>query len=100
MTRDSNINIAFTAATDEISLKETSRLLLKLDQVIDHSTALRYLIRRRELLYDLENLSGSCPGTQTLRQEIASMEQQPDATREDADDAHDPPYPGGHTASN
>jgi len=100
MTRDSNINIAFTAATDEISLKETGRLLLKLDQVIDHTTALRYVIRRRELLYDLENLTGNCSGTQTLRKEVASMEQQLDATRDGADDAHDSPYPGAHTASN
>ena len=51
---------------------------------------LRDLIRRRELLHELENLTGNCPSTQTLRQKITSMEQQLDAARDGADDNHVP----------
>ena len=89
MTKDSNLNITGAAVVDEASFTETSRLLLKLDQAIDHSTALRDLIRRRELLHDLENLTGNCLSTQTLRQEITGMEQQLDAARDAADDSHE-----------
>ena len=100
MSQDSDLNIACAPTADAASLNETSRLLLKLDQAIDHSTVLRDLIRRRELLHDLENLTGNCLSTQTLRQEITSLEQQLEATREDADDSHVPVNPGGHISSN
>lgn len=96
MTKDSILDIACTPTAGAASPKETSRLLLKLDQAIDHSTVLRNLIRRRELLHDLENLTGNCLSTQTLRKEITSMEQQLDAARDIADDSHDPACPAGH----
>ena len=37
--------------------KETSRLLSELDQVINHSSALRDIVKRRDQLYDLECLT-------------------------------------------
>ncbi len=56
--------------------KETSRLLSELDQVINHSSALRDIVKRREQLYDLERLTGPSPQTRTMREEIMRMEQQ------------------------
>jgi hypothetical protein len=100
MTKDSDLNSACAPTADTASLNETSRLLLKLDQAIDHSTVLRDLIRRRELLHELEHLTGNSLCTQTLRQEIARMEQQLEATRDDADDSYAPVNPVGHLSSN
>jgi hypothetical protein len=55
---------------------ETARLLSELDRAIDHSSALRNIIRRQEALLELESITGSSRKTQTLRQEIARLEQQ------------------------
>jgi hypothetical protein len=57
-------------------INETSRLLCELDQAIDHSTVLRDLIKRRELLRELESITGSSRKTQALHQEITRLEQQ------------------------
>jgi hypothetical protein len=100
MTKDSDLNFACAPTADAASLNETSRLLLKLDQAIDHSTVLRDLIRRRELLHELENLTGNSLSTQTLRQEVTRIEQQLEATRDDADDSYAPVNPVGHLSSN
>ena len=56
--------------------KETSRLLSELDQVINHSSALRDIVKRREQLYDLECLTGPSPKTLSMRREIMHLEQQ------------------------
>ena len=60
---------------------ETSRLLSELDQAIDHSSAIRAIVKRREQLYDLERLTGPSPKTRSLRKEIWQMEQQLRADR-------------------
>ena len=62
--------------------EETSRLLSELDQVIDHSSAIRTIVNRREQLYDLERLTGPSLKTQTLRREIWRMEPPLRADRE------------------
>ena len=55
--------------------KDTRRLLFELDRAVDQSSTLRALAGRRELLYQLESLTGPSPKTRTLRQEISRMEQ-------------------------
>lgn len=69
---------------------ETARLLSELDRAIDHSSALRNIIRRQEALLELESITGSSRKTQTLRQEIARLEQQFYAGRGDEAAVSDP----------
>jgi hypothetical protein len=75
----------------EIS-RETNRLLSKLDQAIDHSSAICAIVKRREQLYDLEGLTGPSPKTRTLRKEIGLMEQQLRADREALEADSDMPF--------
>jgi hypothetical protein len=60
---------------------ETSRLLSELDQAIDHSSAIRAIVKRREQLHELERLTGPSVKTRKLRKEIWIMEQQLRAER-------------------
>jgi hypothetical protein len=53
----SDLNVVCAPTADAALLNETSRLLLKLDQAIDHSSVLRDFIRRREWLHELENFT-------------------------------------------
>ena len=64
-------------------VQETSRLLAELDQAIDHSSALRDIVSRREQLYQLECLTGPSRHTRALRREIGLLEQQLCADRVD-----------------
>jgi len=69
--------------TNESLTNETTRLLSELDRAIDHSSALRNIIRRQEALQELESITGSSRKTLTLRQEITRLEQQLYAGRGD-----------------
>ena len=68
---------------DEVC-QETSQLLAELDQVIQHSSTLRSILRRREELFELECLIGSSRHTRALRKEIWLLEQQLRADRIEA----------------
>jgi hypothetical protein len=76
--------------TNETLAGETARLLSELDRAIDHSSALRNIIRRQEALLELESITGSTRKTQTLRQEITRLEQQFYAGRGDEAAVPDP----------
>ena len=76
--------------TNESLAIETTRLLSELDRAIDHSSALRNIIRRQETLLELESITGCSRKTQTLRQEIARLEQQLYAASGDNAAASDP----------
>jgi hypothetical protein len=52
---------------------ETSRLLSGLNRAVDHSSALRDIIRRQEALQELENITGSSRKAQSLRREIGEI---------------------------
>jgi hypothetical protein len=54
---------------------ETNRLLSELELALDHCSTIRAIARHRELLYDLESLTGPSPRTRTLRAEIHQLEQ-------------------------
>jgi hypothetical protein len=71
-----------TSFTNETLADETARLLSELDQAIDHSSALRDIIRRQEALQELESITGSSLKTQTLRLELIRLEQQLHAGRD------------------
>lgn len=57
------------------SANETSRLLEELDQVLHLSQAMRDILRRYQLLHDLESITGPSPKTSSMRREIELMEQ-------------------------
>jgi hypothetical protein len=76
--------------SNETLASETARLLSELDRAIDHSSALRNIIRRQEALLELESITGSSRKTQTLRQEITRLEQQFYAGRGDETAVSDP----------
>jgi hypothetical protein len=69
---------------------ETARLLCELDRAIDHSSALRNIIRRQEALLELESITGCSRKTKTLRQEISRLELQLYTGLGDNDGACDP----------
>jgi hypothetical protein len=86
MNKDSDLDTDLNSAvslTNESITNETTRLLCELDRAIDHSSALRNIIRRQEALLELESITGSSRKTQTLRQEITRLEQQLYAGRGD-----------------
>ena len=79
MNKDSDLDTDLNSAvslTNESITNETTRLLCELDRAIDHSSALRNIIRRQEALLELESITGSSRKTQTLRQEISRLELQ------------------------
>jgi len=76
--------------TSESLANETTRLLSELDRAIDHSSALRNIIRRQKALLELESITGSSRKTQTLRQEIIRLERQLYTGLGDNDAASDP----------
>jgi len=81
MNKDSDVDSVDFANTNETLANETlanetNRLLSELDRAIDHSSALRYIIRRQEALQELESITGISDKSQSLRQEIAQLEQQ------------------------
>jgi hypothetical protein len=94
MNKDSGLNTDLNyggfANSDESLTKETTRLLSELDRAIDHSSALRNIIRRQEALLELESITGSSRKTKTLRQEITRLQQQLYAGRGDNAGACDP----------
>ena len=99
MNKDSDLNtnhnyVDFANSDESLNNKsldnETTRLLSELDRAIDHSSALRNIIRRQEALLELESITGSSRKTQTLRQEIIRLEQQLYAGRGDNAAASDP----------
>ena len=89
---ESFTNESFTneSFTNETLAGETARLLSELDRAIDHSSALRNIIRRQEALLELESITGSSRKTQTLRLEITRLEQQLYAGRGDEAAVSDP----------
>ncbi len=94
MHKDSGLNTDLNYGgfdnSDESLANETARLLSELDRAIDHSSALRNIIRRQEALLELESITGSSRKTQTLRQEISRLELQLYTGLGDNDDASDP----------
>jgi hypothetical protein len=87
---NSDQSLANESLANESLAGETARLLSELDRAIDHSSALRNIIRRQEALLELESITGSSRKTQTLRQEIARLEQQFYAGRGDEAAVSDP----------
>lgn len=85
-----NESLANESLTNESLAGETARLLSELDRAIDHSSALRNIIRRQEAMLELESITGSSRKTQTLRQEITRLEQQLYAERGDEAAVSDP----------
>jgi thioredoxin-like negative regulator of GroEL len=53
---------------------ETSRLLSELDQAIDHSSAMRDIIRQYERIRSIENITGPSKLTRVMRKEIQILE--------------------------
>ena len=99
MHKDSNLSpnlkhVDFANSNESLSNEslagETARLLSELDRAIDHSSALRNIIRRQEALLELESITGSSRKTQTLRLEITRLEQQLYAGRGDEAAVSDP----------
>jgi hypothetical protein len=93
MNKDSDLDTDLNSAvslTNESITNETTRLLCELDRAIDHSSALRNIIRRQEALLELESITGSSRKTQTLRQEISRLELQLYSGLGDNDAASDP----------
>ena len=99
MNKDSNLSpnlkhVDFANSNESLSNEslagETARLLSELDRAIDHSSALRNIIRRQEALLELESITGSSRKTQTLRLEITRLEQQLYAGRGDEAAVSDP----------
>ena len=85
-----NESLTNESLTNESPINETTRLLSELDRAIDHSSALRNIIRRQEAMLELESITGSSRKTQTLRQEITRLEQQLYAERGDEAAVSDP----------
>lgn len=56
------------------AISETSRLLTELDQVIDHSSVMREIIRKYEYIRSIENITGPSKLTRIMRKEIQIME--------------------------
>ena len=71
---------------------ETMRLLEKLDRALDQSCTLRDIVRRREQLGDLEDITGPSSNSRNLRNEIRLMEQQLRAERARPDLDTDLPF--------
>ncbi len=65
-----------SANSDKSITNETARLLSELDRAIDHSSALRDIIRRQEALLELESITGCSRKTLTLRLDITRLQQQ------------------------
>ena len=76
MNKDSDVDSVDFASTNETLANETNRLLSELNRAIDHSSALRDIIRRQEALQELESITGISGKSQSLREEIAQLEQQ------------------------
>ncbi|MDC1287100.1 hypothetical protein N8198_04380 [Gammaproteobacteria bacterium] len=76
MNKDSDVDSVDFANTNETLANETNRLLCELNRAIDHSSALRDIIRRQEALQELESITGISGKSQSLREEIAQLEQQ------------------------
>lgn len=55
----SNESLSNESLSNESLADETTRLLCELDRAIDHSSALRNIIRRQEALLELEGITGS-----------------------------------------
>ena len=87
---NSDVSLTKETLTNETLAGETARLLSELDRAIDHSSALRNIIRRQETLLELESITGCSRKTQTLRQEITRLEQQFYAGRGDKAAVPDP----------
>jgi hypothetical protein len=99
MNKDSNLSpnlkhVDFANSNGTLSNEslagETARLLSELDRAIDHSSALRNIIRRQEALLELESITGSSRKTQSLRLEITRLEQQLCAGHDDEAADSDP----------
>ena len=64
---------------------ETGRLMAELDRTLDLSSVIREIVRRHDILIELESLTGASDMTRKLRTEIELLEQRLRDSRTGAD---------------